>query len=394
MRVGESKPQEQSNRAQWLLGEAEGRGYLILDEILEAFPKAEDDLAQLEDLFASLHKEGIVVYGSEEEAEADRVKTEANQDTGEESRSVPDLSDIAADNTLSLYLAEMGQVPLLTRQEEVELAQRLERGRKARDQLARDGRDPKERARLKQLIEQGEDAREHLIEANTRLVVSVAKRYRGYGLPLADLIQAGNVGLIKAVDKFDYRRGTRFGTYATWWIRQAVTRTLSNQVHTIRLPIHMSDRVRRLHKVANRLEQDLERRPTPEEIADAASLEPDRVRWMLRISRRSLSLDRPVGEEGDSELGDFIEDESAPSPTQSAEQHLLRERLEEMLSALTPREVRILRLRYGMHDGRSYTLKEVGDRFGLTRERIRQIERRALRKLRHPRHARWLRHHL
>jgi RNA polymerase primary sigma factor len=385
----EFKLQEQSeDRVQWLLDEANKRGYLTFDQVLEAFPEAEDDLAQLEDLFATLYHQGIDIYRSDDE-----VKEEAGEDGGH--GDAPDLNGIPAGDTLSLYFSEMSHVPLLTQEQEVELAKQLERGRQARRQLDRNGRDPQERARLKRLIEEGEKARQHLIKANTRLVVSIAKKYRGYGLPFLDLIQAGNLGLIKAVDKFDYRRGNKFGTFATWWIRQSVTRTLSQQGRTIRIPVHMSDRIRRLYKRAQRMEQDWRRRPTPEEIAEEMGLSPSEVRWLLKVSQRPLSLDRPVGKEEEaSELGKFIEDESAPSPVQSAEQHLLREDLEEMLTALTPREVHVLRLRFGLQGDRSYTLEEVGEKLGVTRERVRQIERKALRKLRHPRHRRRLRNYL
>ena len=390
----EFKLQEQSNRIQWLLDEADERGYITLDEILEAFPEAEDDLAQLEDLFAYLHDQGIDIYDGEKEAEEERGRAEEEPGGDGDRSGAFDLSGIAADDTVSLYFKEMASVPLLTREEEVELAKRLERGREARRQLARSGHDPQERARLKRLIKQGEEARQHLIKANTRLVVSIAKKYIGHGVPFLDLIQEGNLGLIKAVEKFDYRRGTRLSTYATWWIRQCISRALSEQGRNIRIPVHMSDRIRKLYKTAQRLWQDLGRRPTPEEIAEEMDIEPSKVQWMMRISRRPLSLERPVGEEGESELGNFIEDESASQPTQSAEQHLLREKLEKVLATLTPREARVLRLRFGLQDGHSYTLKEVGDKLGLTRERIRQIESKALRRLRHPRRSRQLRNHL
>ena len=393
-KMEEFKLQEQSNRIQWLLDEADERGYITLDEILEAFPEAEDDLAQLEDLFAYLHDQGIDIYDGEKEAEEERGRAEEEPGGDGDRSGAFDLSGIAADDTVSLYFKEMASVPLLTREEEVELAKRLERGREARRQLARSGHDPQERARLKRLIKQGEEARQHLIKANTRLVVSIAKKYIGHGVPFLDLIQEGNLGLIKAVEKFDYRRGTRLSTYATWWIRQCISRALSEQGRNIRIPVHMSDRIRKLYKTAQRLWQDLGRRPTPEEIAEEMDIEPSKVQWMMRISRRPLSLERPVGEEGESELGNFIEDESASQPTQSAEQHLLREKLEKVLATLTPREARVLRLRFGLQDGHSYTLKEVGDKLGLTRERIRQIESKALRRLRHPRRSRQLRNHL
>ncbi|MEK7326294.1 MAG: RNA polymerase sigma factor RpoD, partial [Chloroflexota bacterium] len=243
-------------------------------------------------------------------------------------------------------------------------------------------------------IEDGKTAREHLIKANTRLVVSIAKKYMNRGVPFLDLIQEGNLGLMKAVEKFDYRRGFRFSTYATWWIRQTITRAIADQGRTIRVPVHMSDRIRRLYKVARELEQSLGRKPTPEEIAHELDVEPRKVQWMLKVSWQPLSLEQPVGEDEDDELGSFVEDDNALSPVQSAQQNLLRETVEEVLGTLPPREARILRLRFGLQNGRAYTLEEVGQKFGLTRERIRQIEGRALRRLRHPRRSRQLRDYL
>ena len=305
-----------------------------------------------------------------------------------------DLTDVASDDTVGLYLKEMARVPLLTTEEEVNLAQRLEKGNLALDQLnaLHDGEATEtELDALIFLIDDGRDARDHLIKANTRLVVSIAKRYMSRGVPFLDLIQEGNLGLMKAVEKFDYRRGYRFSTYATWWIRQTITRAIADQGRTIRVPVHMSDRIRNLYKIARELEQKYGRKPTPEEIAKELDLEPRKVQWMLKVSWRPLSLERPVGEDDENELGNFIEDYSMPTPLQSAYQTLLREKLEEVLSTLSPREARILRLRFGLQDGRGYTLEEVGQKFGLTRERIRQIEGKALRRLRHPRRSRQLR---
>jgi RNA polymerase primary sigma factor len=389
------KLQERSHRIQWLLGEAEEQDYLTTDQILEAFPEAEDDLDQLEDLFVVLHDRGVTIYDSEEEAEGARGKPEAKSGEDENRLDTPDLSGIPVNDTVGLYFGEMGREPLLTREQEVELAKRLERGRDARRRLDRNGHDSQERTQLKRQITQGEEARAHLIKANTRLVVSIAKRYRGLGLPFLDLIQAGNLGLIRATDRFDYRRGYKFGTYATWWIRQAVTRAVSQYGRTIRLPVHMGDQVRKLIRTAQRMEQDLGRRPTPEEISEETGLGRDRVRWMLRVSTRPTSLEKPVNDEEDaSEFGDFIEDEDVLSPADWAEHSQLRQELERMLTTLTPREARILRLRFGLEGDHPYTLNEIGQKLGVTRERIRQIQQRALGRLRHPRHSRKLRSYL
>jgi RNA polymerase primary sigma factor len=369
-----------------LLDKAETQGYLTTDDILDVFPEAEETLEQLDEVFILLHEAGIELYENEMEAEETRAG-----DTGGEDH---DLSRIPSSDTVGLYLREMARVPLLTTEEEVRLAKALEAGREAQETLRNDGSDPRERMRLNQQVKDAVAAREHLIKANTRLVVSIAKKYMGRGVPFLDLIQEGNLGLMKAVEKFDYTRGYRFSTYATWWIRQTITRAIADQGRTIRVPVHMSDRIRRLYNTAQSLEQEYGRRPTPEEIAAEMDLEPHKVQWMLKVSWRPLSLEKPVGEDEDSELGSFIEDEVAPTPTQSANQHLLGEKMEELLSTLSPREARILRLRFGLLNGRTHTLEEVGRKFGLTRERIRQIEGKALRRLRHPRRSRQLRGYL
>ena len=304
-----------------------------------------------------------------------------------------DLGEIASSDTVGLYLKEMARVPLLTTEEEVQLAMRQEAGELAASQLA-EAPDHERRAEWQFLIQDGLNARDHLIKANTRLVVSIAKKYMSRGVPFLDLIQEGNLGLMKAVEKFDYHRGYRFSTYATWWIRQTITRAIADQGRTIRVPVHMTDRIRQLYRVARDLEQETGCKPSVEEIAEVMECEPRKVQWMLKVSWRPLSLEHPVGKDDDSELGSFIENDREPNPSDSAFSKLLKEKIEELLNTLTPREARILRLRFGLQNGHCYTLEEVGQKFGLTRERIRQIEGRALRRLRHPRRSRKLRDYL
>jgi RNA polymerase primary sigma factor len=386
---------EEVKKLDELLNEATERGYVTLDGILTAFPEAEENLAQLEDLFDYFYEQSIQVYENEEARQEQAKKVPKVTLPREKAVSGGhNLRDIPPTDITSLYFYEMGQVPLLTVKEEVELAQRWQRGRQAEKRLSRNGHDKKERARLRRQIKAGYAARDHLIMANTRLVISIAKRYRGQGVPFQDLIQEGNMGLMRATDKFDPGRGYKFSTYATWWIRQAVTRALADQGRTIRLPVHMGEQIRKLNRTAYLMEQDLGRPPSPKEIADEMELEPHRVRWMLKVARRPLSLQKPVGEEEDNELGSFIEDEETPPPPEVAEQTLLRATLEELLDTLDPREARILRMRFGLQDGYHYTLEEVGEKFGVTRERIRQIEKEALQRLRHPRRSRRLKDYL
>lgn len=322
--------------------------------------------------------------------ELDEIEDEDYEDEDEDEYA---LTEIASNDTVGLYLKEMARVPLLNTEEEVQLAMRLEAGRDAEKKV---GKNPQHvrAAEWKFLIQDGVAAREHLIKANTRLVVSIAKKYMSRGVPFLDLIQEGNLGLMKAVEKFDYRRGYRFSTYATWWIRQTITRAIADQGRTIRVPVHMSDRIRRLYRVVREMEQRLGRKPSIEEIAEKMDVEARKVQWMLKVSWQPLSLEHPVGEDEDSELGHFIENNQEPTPSETAHSNLLREKLEELLATLSPREARILRLRFGLQNGRSYTLEEVGQKFGLTRERIRQIEGRALRRLRHPRRSRQLKDYL
>jgi RNA polymerase primary sigma factor len=373
-----------------LLQRADTQGFLTTDDIIDAMPDADEAVEQLEEIFNWLQASGVEVFGDKSDG-LDLDSTDGSLDDKEDESF--DLSGVSSDDTVGLYLKEMARVPLLSTAEEVELAKRLEAGNAARAELARlNGKlDGEAWQTLEAMVEDGKAARDHLIKANTRLVVSIAKKYMGRGVHFLDLIQEGNLGLMKAVEKFDYTRGYRFSTYATWWIRQTITRAIADQGRTIRVPVHMSDRIRRLYKTARQLEQEYGRKPTAEEIAERMGLEPRKVQWMLKVSWRPMSLERPVGEEEDSELGSFIEDHSTPTPTQSAYQNLLRERVEEVLGTLTAREARILRLRFGLQNGRSYTLEEVGQKFGLTRERIRQIEGKALRRLRHPVRSRQLR---
>ena len=375
-----------------LLEKGDDQGYLIRADVLSVFPDLEDAAERMERIQAFFRGAGIEVYRDGDEVPT-HLRPEAAPPAPEETF---DLTTISTDDTVGLYLKEMSRVPLLTVEEEVSLAKRIERGRLADARLSRlnGNASAKKRAEYQGQILDMRLAREHLIKANTRLVVSIAKRYMARGVPFLDLIQEGNLGLMKAVEKFDYRRGYRFSTYATWWIRQTITRAIADQGRTIRVPVHMSDRIRRLYKTARQLEQTHGRKPTAEEIAAVLDIEPRKVQWMLKVSWQPLSLEHPVGEEDDSELGSFIEDEATPTPTQSVYENLLREKVEEVLATLSPREARILRLRFGLQNGRSYTLEEVGQKFGLTRERIRQIEGKALRRLRHPRRSRQLRDYL
>lgn len=384
--------EEEEGGMEYLLTLGQTQGYVTLDDILGVFPEAEENLDQLEEVFAVLMEAGIQV-GEPEEA-----KEEEEEGEREEAAKEPPLSKeeeayyraVEADDTIGLYLREISRVPLLTHEEEIELAKRMERGHRAEKQLQRDGLDPQKRKELEALVEDGRRAREHLIRANSRLVISVAKRYIGRGVPFLDLIQEGNIGLIRAANKFNYRLGHKFSTYATWWIRQAVTRAIADQSRTIRVPVHMGDQINRLLRTSHRLTQELGREPTPEELAKALDISPRKVEQMLEVARRPLSLDMATDDEEENTLGDFIEDERAVAPPEAVSESMLREAIREILQNLPPREVRILELRYGLVDGETYTLEEVGKKLGVTRERVRQIEAQALSRLRHPVHARRL----
>jgi RNA polymerase primary sigma factor len=298
---------------------------------------------------------------------------------------VADL-ETSLDDPVRMYLREIGRVPLLSAEEEVRLARRMERGRMEllKPAACRDCR----------MIDDGEEAQRLLTEANLRLVVSVAKKYIGRGMSLLDLIQEGNIGLIRAVEKFDYTKGYKFSTYATWWIRQAITRAIADQARTIRIPVHMVETINRLIRISRRLLQDLGREPTSEEIAEQMEISPEKVREIIKVSQEPVSLETPIGEEDDSHLGDFIEDHTALAPADAASHQLLKEQVEDVLESLTDRERKVLQLRFGLDDGRSRTLEEVGKEFHVTRERIRQIEAKALRKLRHPSRSRKLKDYL
>ncbi|MDK2855795.1 MAG: polymerase primary sigma factor [Bacillota bacterium] len=334
-----------------LLKKGKKRGSLTYTEIMDALQNVELDADQIDRIYAALAEAGIEVVdeGGPPEPLAEPVPEDLDL-------TVPE--GVAIDDPVRMYLKEIGRVPLLTPEEEIELAKRIEKG--------------------------DLEAKRRLAEANLRLVVSIAKRYVGRGMLFLDLIQEGNLGLLKAVEKFDYRKGYKFSTYATWWIRQAITRAIADQARTIRIPVHMVETINRLVRVQRQLLQELGRDPLPEEIAEEMGIGVDRVREIMKIAQEPVSLETPIGEEEDSHLGDFIEDQEAPSPADAASFSLLREQLEEVLETLTPREKKVLRLRFGLEDGRARTLEEVGQTFGVTRERIRQIEAKALRKLRHP----------
>ena len=301
---------------------------------------------------------------------------------------------IAADDPVRIYLREIGRVSLLAAQEEKLLAQQVERGEQAAERIACADCGVDERTQLARWVREGQAAREHLIQANLRLVVSIAKKYLGRGMSFLDLIQEGNIGLMRAAEKFDYHRGFKFSTYATWWIRQAITRAIADQSRTIRLPVHVGETINRVMRTTNRLQQSMEHDPTAEEVATELGIPAEKVRRALEASRQTISLESPMGVEGDSVLGDFIEDKRAAGPLDSAAQHILREQIDLALQKLPERERRIIQLRYGLADGQYRTLEEVGREFGITRERIRQIEASVLRKLRHPHYGRNLRGYL
>ncbi|GAB6173364.1 RNA polymerase sigma factor RpoD [Paradesulfitobacterium aromaticivorans] len=357
-----------------LIQKGHKKGSLTYGEIMDALQGIELTADQIDEIYEQLGRMGIDVVPEPEEIEEEVLEKAADELTEEPEEieetevdlSVPE--GVGIDDPVRMYLKEIGRVPLLTAEEEIELAKRMEAGDEA--------------------------AKRRLAEANLRLVVSIAKRYVGRGMLFLDLIQEGNLGLIKAVEKFDFRKGFKFSTYATWWIRQAITRAIADQARTIRIPVHMVETINKLIRVSRQLLQELGREPVPEEIAKVMDIPVERVREIMKIAQEPVSLETPIGEEEDSHLGDFIPDEDAPAPSEAASFILLKEQLEEVLETLTPREEKVLRLRFGLDDGRTRTLEEVGQEFGVTRERIRQIEAKALRKLRHPSRSKKLKDYL
>lgn len=356
-----------SKGAQTLIKEGKEQGFVTQDAILELYPDAENHINDIDAIYAELIEKGVDVFetvSANEEEDA----AKAIADLEKELEMLAKLSVTGTSDPVRMYLKEIGRIPLLTFEQEVDLAKRYEKGDLA--------------------------AKAKLTESNLRLVVSIAKKYIGRGMSLLDLIQEGNQGLIRAVEKYDWRRGFKFSTYATWWIRQAITRAIADQARTIRIPVHMVETINRFLRISRRLMQDLGREPTVEEIAVAMEVDEAKIREIIKVSREPTSLETPVGDEEDSHLGDFIQDTSQPSPYDAASQQLLKKHLDEVLSTLSDREKKVLILRFGLEDGRPRTLEEVGKEFKVTRERIRQIEAKALRKLRHPSRSKKLKDYL
>lgn len=407
---------------QQLVELAESQGFLTYDDIFRLVPKSRRDVTLLDQLIDELSEVDVSIIDTSVDDEADdaadadldaiaeegepddfaatleidldaleEIALDEAQASSEIELLTPDLlgdagyqQAIDSDDVVGLYLKEAGHIPLLTAEEEVSLAMRMEAGEIAMEQLQElsDSLDMDTVDRLLAIIEDGQLAREHLIRANSRLVISVAKKFVGRGVPFLDLIQEGNIGLIRAVRKFEYQRKHKFSTYATWWIRQAVSRAVADQGRTIRVPVHMGDQLNKMRRISLELQQLLGREPSPEEIAYRMETTPEKIHQLIEISRRPMSLDTPIDEEGDTDLGDFIEDTASPAPDELTMQNLLREQLEQVLARLPDREAHILRLRYGLEDGETHTLEEVGKQIGVTRERVRQLEAQALNRLR------------
>ena len=354
--------EEYDNKTDQLIQKGREQGFITQEEILSLFPDVEENIEKIDDLYATLSEQGIEIVDARE-----KMIWGEGQHSDLEKETFDDISELA-DDSVRMYLREIGRIPLLTWDEEVELAKKIAKG----DKMAKD----------------------RLVNANARLVVSIAKRYIGRGLDLLDLIQEGNTGLIRAVEKFDYTRGYKFSTYATWWIRQAITRAIADQARTIRIPVHMVETINKLIRTERKLVQELGREPLPEEIAVEMGIEVDKVNHIMKIKQEPVSIEAPIGEEEDSRLADFIEDKDSVTPDEAATYQLLKEHINEVLELLTPREQRILKMRFGLDAGRSHTLEETGQEFGVTRERIRQIESKALLKLKKHRDSKKLKDYL
>jgi RNA polymerase primary sigma factor len=379
---------------QKLLEKGEEQGYITLEDILQEFPQAELHVEEISEIYSLLQEEGISIVDEEGDPISEILGKRA-EGGGEGAGQAVDLDDVDAESAISLYFREAARHSILTAQEEVALVKRMNSGKRAMERLGHsDHSSDKRRRALEMQVLDGELGRQYLIRSNLRLVISIAKNYRGQGLSFLDLIQEGNVGLMRAVDKFDYRQGNRFSTYATWWVRQAITRALSYQSRTIRLPVHMGERLRRVKQVAGQLEKELGRKAGKEEIAKALNLSPEQMERVFRAPTHTLSLEKPVGEEGESQLSEFIQDEDIPPPVDVVLDGQLREQLYDALQKLPDRERRIIDLRFGLTDGDPRTLQEIAEEFELSRERIRQIEGEVLRKLRHPHFSRKLRTYL
>ena len=406
--VDDAKAKFQQKLTELLALGKKKKNILEYQEISDFFKELNLDAEQFEIVLDYLERNNIDVLRMtepEDDVNDDILLEEEDIEVEKIDLSVPD--GVSVEDPVRMYLKEIGKVPLLSAEEEIALAERMEDGNVAFEKIQilkgrleeTESEEEKEEIRtdikeLQKAVELGADAKKRLSEANLRLVVSIAKRYVGRGMLFLDLIQEGNLGLIKAVEKFDYRKGYKFSTYATWWIRQAITRAIADQARTIRIPVHMVETINKLIRVSRQLLQELGREPSPEEIAVEMNMPVDRVREILKISQEPVSLETPIGEEEDSHLGDFIKDDNVPVPADAAAFTLLKEQLEEVLGTLTEREQKVLTLRFGLEDGRARTLEEVGKEFNVTRERIRQIEAKALRKLRHPSRSRKLKDYL
>ena len=392
-----TQPEKKENKLNELYEQGKAKGTMTYDEIITKLSTTDIDPDQFDTVLETLEAMGVEVIRDANSAEGPQTP-EAAPEIDDIDLSMPE--GISIDDPVRMYLKEIGKVPLLSADEEINIAMRMEKGDEAKQMLESginaDGKPltDEEKKQCQAAIDDGTQAKRLLAEANLRLVVSIAKRYVGRGMLFLDLIQEGNLCLIKAEEKFDYRKGYKFSTYATWWIRQAITRAIADQARTIRIPVHMVETINKLIRVSRQLLQEYGREPTPEEIAKAMGISEAKVREIIKIAQEPVSLETPIGEEEDSHLGDFIPDDDAPAPAEAASHALMREQLWDVLNTLTPREEKVLRLRFGLDDGNQRTLEEVGREFKVTRERIRQIEAKALRKLRHPSRSKKLKDYL